>query len=148
MKIEAAPLKKRYKIVGAILIVVILCGISFYAGGIIGFMEGYTGYPNTEAPFNAIRDVIILKNIRKGDLKLAIEFLEMDLDEQMISDALGKYCGSSIFDFWGTRKHDKTKMARLRKQIDQYRLEYPTKSSAVVSIEKILNSNEQKNKNK
>jgi hypothetical protein len=120
-------LKKRYKILGAILIVLILCGISFYAGGVIGFTEGYGEDAMTTAPIDAIQDVTILKAIKKGQLNFAISLLEMDLNARIMIDSVGRNCKASIFDTLGTRKMN---INKIRKQIASYRQEYPSNASS------------------
>jgi hypothetical protein len=112
----------RNKILRVLLGVVIASSI-FYAGGVIGYLTGYTDGLN--APVNAFYSVSVADSVRREDSSSALKLLDTQLDANIIYHWSLKNRGRSYFDVMGFGKYDKGFM----ESVADYRRRLPINES-------------------
>jgi hypothetical protein len=102
----------------------VLVVVSYYAGGTMGFMEGYMTSITARAPMNAMRMVALLRDLRGGRTDRAISQLESDLDILVLEY---QPPGKRIlrFDWLAVSDYSALSMSR----VVAYRREHPSEGS-------------------
>lgn len=138
----------RWKIV-KILSAVVIAALFFYAGGVIGYLTGYTD--GTNAPVNACYRVSVADSVRKGDSSSALKLLDVQLDANIIYHWSLKNRGRSFFDVMGFGKFDKGFMECVADYRRRLPLNDPDKeiNNAIASVlHQYSTSKKKKNKSK
>ena len=76
---------------------VVAVPLAFYAGGVTGFGEGYNAALFSESA-GAASTVLMLRNLRQGDVKPAIDSLELQLDSLIAQNSIGRKGFQSLFN--------------------------------------------------
>jgi hypothetical protein len=111
----------------AVIILGILTGVlaSAFAGGTVGFLQGYA-HALGDTGVKAFTLSSALRAIRKGDLTAGISSLELELDSLIMSHWAAGQTNPSIFSWvvrvMGAQQHDKELFA----PVISYRAEYPS----------------------
>ena len=134
-------MKKWLKITIGVVIVVILMIISFYVGGTLGFVTGFSYHNALEAGVNGVLTVSVLESLRAGRVEDAVDLLETQLDTYIIEHSYLGENRRAPFDIFFINQHDANFMSRVAK----YRKKHLTDKYLEPFIAEILMQYEEKN---
>ena len=109
--------------------------VAFYAGGITGFGKGYDAALFAESA-GAASTVLMLRKLREGEVKPALDTLELQLDSEIVQNQVGRKGYQSLFNLPGlvgvgdTRAVDRGASAALK-----YRETFPSPLSPPAKAE-------------
>lgn len=125
MLFELKQIKMWKKITIGVILFLIVGGISFFVGGVIGFVQGFGYRTVLIAPTEGLLTVSLLKAIREGRIDTGVDLLEASLDSHIIEYSTRKGQECLLFDMFCMSQYDGTFMERIAK----YRKQYPTKAT-------------------
>ena len=125
----------RGAVTAVLLTLAVAVPIAFYAGGVTGFGRGFDAALFSESG-GAATTVLMLRKLRGGDTKPAVDMLELQLDSQIVQNDVGRKGFESVFNLprlvgvGDTGTIDRGARAALK-----YRAEFPSVMPGAARVE-------------